>query len=149
MKNKNMDKEDNLSSDLLLDEDFSDEGLLSDDILKKPSVLDTDSKKDPSQIFESRQKSVSSISISICTLEGDIFSEKNVTGVTLPVYHGSYTILNNHMPFIAQIKEGVVKIVKKGDQSTQVFRIRTSEGFAKFENNHTELLVTKAKLIKE
>jgi F-type H+-transporting ATPase subunit epsilon len=74
--------------------------------------------------------------VEILTPDTTLFSG-DATVVTLPGTNGSFQIMNNHAPIIANLKPGTVEI--KGTNSTESFSIKG--GLVEVVNNKVIVLV--------
>lgn len=79
------------------------------------------------------------IQVSIVTPEGNIYKGE-ADFVSIPAISGSMGILPNHIPIVAQLGVGIVKLLEKD----KPIYIGVSLGFMKFINNKAHILTERA-----
>ena len=75
--------------------------------------------------------------IDIVSPEKLIFSDENITEAVLPSYEGEIGILKDHMPIIAFLKPGIIRISKISDKTKSFF---VEDGVIEFYNNSLTIL---------
>lgn len=79
------------------------------------------------------------IHVSIVTPEGNAY-EGDVDFLSIPATTGSMGILPNHIPIIAQLGVGIMKLIENGNP----LYIGVSGGFMEFINNRANILTERA-----
>ena len=74
--------------------------------------------------------------LEILTPETTLFNNE-VRSVQVPGKSGSFEMLNNHMPIVSSLNEGVIKII---DTNNQKKEIRISSGVIEMKNNKIIIL---------
>ena len=78
--------------------------------------------------------------IEIVSPEKVIFADENVLEVVLPSYEGEMGILKDHIPIIAFLRPGIVKILKSSENVNSFF---VQDGIIEFYNNNLTILSNK------
>ena len=78
--------------------------------------------------------------IEIISPEKVIFSDESVQEVVLPSYEGEMGILKDHIPIIAFLRPGIVKILKLSENVNSFF---VQDGIIEFYNNNLTILSSK------
>jgi len=85
------------------------------------------------------------IRLSVLTPEKVMINDLEVDSVTLPAYNGEMGILPDHIPYVAQIKEGLLKYKRNGiEEYISIFW-----GFCYIKNNEVTVLTEIGELAKE
>jgi F-type H+-transporting ATPase subunit epsilon len=74
--------------------------------------------------------------LEILTPETTLFNNE-VRSVQVPGKSGSFEMLNNHMPIVSSLNEGVIKIIDTNDQKKE---ITISSGVIEMKNNKIIIL---------
>jgi len=74
--------------------------------------------------------------LEILTPETILFNNE-VRSVQVPGKSGSFEMLNNHMPIVSSLNEGVIKIIDTNDQKKE---ITISSGVIEMKNNKIIIL---------
>ncbi len=85
------------------------------------------------------------LKLTLLTPERVIIENKEVDSVTIPAFNGEMTVLYGHIPYMAQLKEGILKY-RDGD-TEEYFAIFW--GFFEVSHNNITILAEDAKLSKE
>lgn len=85
------------------------------------------------------------LKLTLLTPERVIIENREVDSVTIPAFNGEMTVLYGHIPYMAQLKEGILKY-RDGD-TEEYFAIFW--GFFEVSHNNVTILAEDAKLSKE
>lgn len=85
------------------------------------------------------------LNLTILTPDRTLISDKKVDFITLPAWEGEMGILPDHMPYMVQLKEGILKYVADGKEDF----LSIFWGFAMIENNNVTVLTELGELAKE
>ncbi len=80
---------------------------------------------------------MSSLQLTVTTLERELLNLKDVVRVTIPTVEGEITVFPNHVPLMSVLSPGELRIVETGEQTTSLF---VDQGILQVTRERVEIL---------